>query len=592
MANSQHCPFVFSTNPLHVNWTPYTSSPPPVPLVLRDPYILYAIASEDFRQFLDSQNQIDSHPSLSDYKSLVDSLPRYEIESGPWKPQNLLGQEIPPQDLSFTQLIEYIHTNYDLSRPPRALPSSEIFEPVPQHPLINQIVKLQPTSPGLNLITEALQAIHIQWQSLTQSSPQQATDNSTSLISLPKPYVVAGGRFQESYYWDSYWIIRGLLKSGYKKISVGMLENFVSMQEQYGIIANGNRYYYLTRTQVPMFMEIIIHLKQQKLLDFSLIHPLLPDDFPQGLESRALKAASEYYKNIWKGTDRYNSELGLFRYSDGAGGELNPNVPVIRPEAALQESRYHETHAKRVFAESGWDMSYTRFGNSPQSWIPVDLNAILYAYTQQLSQLFELIGDLAEADYFRRESQRIKQNIWLHLYDKESTQFFDYPLGNIAGAKVLTAASFFPYIYNIYPHDHLHRQGLHKLFRQLKPKDHFGIHTTNQAGPGQWDGDWTWANLNQTALKALVTYGLHKEATELSVDYCYMVLKNFQDSGLFFEKYRASNGSTTIPDNSEIYGNEVGFGWTNAVLVEFIEYLTQNQNLHLLIDRLEQESGN
>ncbi|MCB0387037.1 MAG: hypothetical protein KDD43_16705, partial [Bdellovibrionales bacterium] len=151
--------------------------------------------------------------------------------------------------------------------------------------------------------------------------------------------------------------------------------------------------------------------------------------------------------------------------------------------------------------------------------------------------------------------------------------------------EVISAASFFLFYYGFYPKAEGRRK-LRELLGILKPTRHKGVHTTNREGPGQWDGEWTWAPFNEIAFQSCLRYGLKAEAAELALDYLEMTIGTFTKTGHFYEKQRASNGSTQIPEGSEIYGNEEGFGWTNGTVLVFLEYLAKQGRLSELESRL------
>ena len=78
------------------------------------------------------------------------------------------------------------------------------------------------------------------------------------LLFLEHPYVVPGGRFNEMYGWDSYFIIRGLLRDGRVDLARDMVENFFFEIEHYGGVLNANRTYYLSRSQPPFLTSMIL----------------------------------------------------------------------------------------------------------------------------------------------------------------------------------------------------------------------------------------------------------------------------------------------------------------------------------------------
>ena len=62
------------------------------------------------------------------------------------------------------------------------------------------------------------------WPVLTRST--ENTEKWDSLLPLPEPYVVPGGRFREVYYWDSYFTMLGLAESGHWDKVADMVANF------------------------------------------------------------------------------------------------------------------------------------------------------------------------------------------------------------------------------------------------------------------------------------------------------------------------------------------------------------------------------
>ena len=79
----------------------------------------------------------------------------------------------------------------------------------------------------------------------------------STLLPLPYPYVVPGGRFREFYYWDTYFTMLGLEQDGQHALAVDMLKDFAFEIDQYHHIPNGNRSYYLSRSQPPFFALMV-----------------------------------------------------------------------------------------------------------------------------------------------------------------------------------------------------------------------------------------------------------------------------------------------------------------------------------------------
>ncbi|MEQ9305847.1 MAG: trehalase family glycosidase, partial [Marinoscillum sp.] len=93
------------------------------------------------------------------------------------------------------------------------------------------------------------------WVDLTREASE--ADSLSTLIALPGQYVVPGGRFREIYYWDSYFTMIGLGVSGRTDLVELMVNNFAYLIDSIGFIPNGNRTYYLGRSQPPFFAQMV-----------------------------------------------------------------------------------------------------------------------------------------------------------------------------------------------------------------------------------------------------------------------------------------------------------------------------------------------
>ena len=105
------------------------------------------------------------------------------------------------------------------------------------------------------------------------------------------------------YGWDSYFIIRGLLRDGRLELARGMVDNFFFEIEHYGAVLNANRTYYLTRSQPPFLSSMVmaVHDAQKAA----------------GKDDRAwLETAYEYVKrdhDMWTRAPHLAGNTGLSR---------------------------------------------------------------------------------------------------------------------------------------------------------------------------------------------------------------------------------------------------------------------------------------
>jgi alpha,alpha-trehalase len=127
-----------------------------------------------------------------------------------------------------------------------------------------------PVTPQLNYVQQEKDvSMHIKnlWGVLKRE-PDTKKEGS-SLLPLPNPYIVPGGRFREIYYWDSYFTMLGLKESGETEMIYNMVKNFAYLINTYGHIPNGNRTYYLTRSQPPYFammVQLLAEIKGKEVL--------------------------------------------------------------------------------------------------------------------------------------------------------------------------------------------------------------------------------------------------------------------------------------------------------------------------------------
>jgi alpha,alpha-trehalase len=222
--------------------------------------------------------------------------------------------------------------------------------------------------------------VHALWPSLTRqvSSAAETEPDRHTLLPLKKPFIVPGERFREVYYWDSYWVIRGLLASKMIETAAGMVDNFLSVVQAYGFFPNGTRTYYENRSQPPILSRMVRSI-------FSATGDI-------SLASRAVPVLLQEYE-FWTTEpheviirDGQGREHRLSRYSahwDQARPECSTiDKSIVEGLSKLtQQQLYHDI---ATAAESGWDFSSRWMEDEEQlsslktsSIIPVDLNAFL-----------------------------------------------------------------------------------------------------------------------------------------------------------------------------------------------------------------------
>lgn len=404
------------------------------------------------------------------------------------------------------------------------------------------------------------------WPLLTRQADEII--EGSSLLNLPNPYIVPGGRFNEVYYWDSYFTMLGLEVSGKTDLIKNMIDNFVWQLDTFGLIPNGNRTYYLGRSQPPFFALMVDLLAQsqgdQVYIDYS----------------KAL--LQEYY--FWMDTTYATSDVDrhVVRMGDTTGELLNryfDRFDTPRPEMysndtdeyiSTTQSKTDFYHNIRAAAESGWDFSARWMDESQRmrsiqtsDIVPVDLNCLLYFLECTIAKAFTFSGEIAKAKRFESKALRRKELIHKYCWNEEIQFFSDYNHNTKSFSNVESLAAVYPLFFNLATDEQADLVA-HKLESKfLKPG---GLITTNINSGEQWDAPNGWAPLQWMAFKGLVNYGFTDLAHEVRTRWLSLNEKVFKDTGKMLEKYNVED--IELPTGGGEYPVQDGFGWTNGVYLK------------------------
>ncbi len=292
------------------------------------------------------------------------------------------------------------------------------------------------------------QHIELLWDVLKRAADTE--HRNSSLISLPNPYIVPGGRFREIYYWDSYFTMLGLAASGRVELIQNMVDNFAFLIDRVGIIPNGNRTYFCTRSQPPLFalmVELLAKVKQDQSILASYLTQLEReyDFWMSGSEKlthdliaeRRVTAVNDGFLN------RYWDDSDLPRQESHA-----EDVELAKHCDRDAASLYRDI---RSACESGWDFS-SRWLADQQSMasiqasqiVPVDLNAIMYKLESTLTLAFRIAGNTKHANLFENRAQHRKQLIQSLFFDDKEGFFVDLALPDLKSSGTLSLAAAFP----------------------------------------------------------------------------------------------------------------------------------------------------
>jgi alpha,alpha-trehalase len=404
------------------------------------------------------------------------------------------------------------------------------------------------------------------WRVLSRE-PSHPVEGS-SLLALPHPYIVPGGRFDEIYYWDSYFTMLGLRESDEIKMIENMVENFASLIDRYGFIPNGNRTYYLSRSQPPFF---------------SLMVELLAEEKGNEIYENYLGALQKEY-NYW--LDQTGPTEHCVKMPNGTVlARYYDQLDTPRPESYRQDvetSKASREEPKVIFrnlrsaAESGWDFSSRWFADGENiatiettNVVPVDLNCLLYHLECVLARSFRLRGDssrddLTHAKEFEAKAQRRKEAINEYCWSSDAGWYVDCDL-NGKPRKEMTLAGVTPLFFGIAPDDKVGAivQVLKEKF--VKPG---GVVTTLRETKQQWDAPNGWAPLQWLTVKGLQNYGQDELAKDIAERWIRLNVKVYRETGKLMEKYNVED--LTKPAGGGEYPGQDGFGWTNGVLLKLI----------------------
>ncbi|MGV3707111.1 MAG: alpha,alpha-trehalase TreF [Arcticibacter sp.] len=397
-----------------------------------------------------------------------------------------------------------------------------------------------------------------------------------SLLALPHPYIVPGGRFREVYYWDSYFTMLGLEESGRTDLIESMVNNFAYLIRTYGFIPNGNRTYYLTRSQPPYFSLMVKLLMENKKLKSDSVlkanRDALEREYSFWMNGRDAKKGANLHVVVMPDGENLN------RYFDSGDWPreeaYSEDVAVAVNAGAAKTDVYRHL---RSGAESGWDYSSRWFSDGRSlhtiqttNIIPVDLNALLYHQEIMLARAYQVAGDIKAKDIMLGSAERRKKAIMKYCWDSEAGWFRDYNWKSEATTGSMSLAGVYPMYFNMISVGRA--DTLSKTLEQkfLKPG---GLVSTLTNTGQQWDSPNGWAPLQWMAIAGLSAYKKQELSREISRRWSTLNIRVFSKTGKLMEKYNVVD--TAVFAGGGEYPNQDGFGWTNGVLLKI---LTQQKN--------------
>jgi len=428
---------------------------------------------------------------------------------------------------------------------------------VTEHPPVSEYV----SNPDRTL----LQHIDELWNVLTREPREHPTRS--SLLPLPNPYVVPGGRFGEMYYWDSYFTMLGLAESGRFDLVRSMTNNFAYLIDTYGHVPNGTRSYYLSRSQPPLFAMMTELFEGRGMGAARRYLPRLRKEYASWMDGAEHLRASEAHRH----SVRMPDGAILNRYWDDRDTPREESYLEDVQTASTSSRPAHETYRQlRAGAASGWDFSSRWCGDDgaltgirTTSILPVDLNCFLHKLESQIARLCEVSGDAGGAEEFRQHADTRRQAIDRWLWSDDAGAYVDYDWERDAPRTLLTAAVATPLYVQIASREQAGRVAEAIREHLLAPG---GLATTVAGSGEQWDRPNGWAPLQWMAIKGLRHYGETPLGHDLAERWLTTVGNLYEREGKLVEKYelRASDGEAHGGGGGE-YPLQDGFGWTNGV---------------------------
>ena len=417
-------------------------------------------------------------------------------------------------------------------------------------PSISSDFKSDPTKSAAEHVTAL-------WAVLKRAS--DSTVEGTTLLSLPKPYIVPGGRFREVYYWDSYFTMLGLVESKEFVLIENMLDNFEHLIKTVGHIPNGNRSYYVTRSQPPFFSQMVKLLAEHKGTSvYKKYREALRMEYDFWMDgSTATTTPIRHCVATPNGImNRYYDEGNTPRQESYKEDYLQVQ------KVGGGEKMYKDL---RSGAESGWDYTSRWFADGESietiettDIIPVDLNALLYGLEAVLIRCFE--EDVAYVAALKTSMSNRIAFLNNYAWNSKEGVYEDYNWVNKKQTGIKSLAMVYPLFFNMASKEQADNIAAYVETYFLKPG---GVVTTLNHTGEQWDAPNGWAPLQWMTITGLRNYGHDALAKTIAERWVDINEKVYENTGKFVEKYNVEDMG--LEGGGGEYPVQDGFGWSNGV---------------------------
>jgi len=399
--------------------------------------------------------------------------------------------------------------------------------------------------------------IKTNWVNTIRSNPK----DTGTFIGLPYPYTVpcAKGSFQEMYYWDTYFTNVGLILDGNVEQAKNNCEDMLYLVERFGFMLNGNRTWFLDRSQPP-YLSMMIRDVFEKTKDVNWLKhclPALEKEYAFWMSKRIAPIGLNHYSN----SDTDQNKLQAFREG------------IIRLK--LKTDTTHLSEADKIKkgshflseCESGWDFN-PRFENRCGDFCPIDLNSNLYMYEKNFAFFYSQLNN-PDSSKWEKLAEKRKVLINSYLFDAKSGLFFDYDFVNKKHSTIYSAA-----VFNTLWSGIASATQANSILNNL-PKHEYGFGIAacepgKREGSYQWDYPNGWPCIQFMAVKGLLNYGFDEAADRIAGKYIRTASRNFEKTNNLWEKYNVTDGSIKVQNEYEM---PAMMGWSAGVFVYMSDYL-------------------
>ncbi len=380
-----------------------------------------------------------------------------------------------------------------------------------------------------------------------------ACEDEGTLLKLPKPYTTPcmSGHFQEMYYWDTYFTNVGLLLSGLVEQAKNNVDNMIYMINTYGFMPNGNRTYYLNRSQPP-FLSLMVKDVWDVTGDLAW------------LREEAYPALEKEWA-FWQ--TKRQTALGLNRYAadvfDEAGLTEFAEVLCDRgglPMPADKETVLEWGRSMFSLAESGWDCT-SRFALDGHLYAPADLNSLLYMLEKNLAAFAKQLEKDADAAQWEARAAERRDKMMRLLWSDKRQVFADTHVQTGKSNDVVSAAAFYPLFVGLATAAQADKtvaaltllEAEHGVACCENRDDLFSL---------QWDYPHGWACLHYVVIKGLLNYGKREDALRIARKYVDTATANFAETQNLWEKYNVVTGKVSV---TKEYQTPPMMGWSAGI---------------------------